>query len=540
MEWLFGELAQTGIQLPKNFDLKGILTLVLQVLGLTYANFRARAVTLLGEKTVAAIETVAEVFQKLISEGPGALWDWIKEKLGDLKAMVIDQIEDFIITKVITAGVTWLIGLLNPASAFFKACKAIYDIIMFFIERGSQIITLVNAIIDSLAAISAGSITGAAAMVENALAKAIPVVIGFMASLLGIGGLGEKIKSIIETIRKPINAAIDWVIGKAVQLVKAAGKFVGGLFGGNDGKKETDPHAGDPEKKDELDGDYIYEQPDTGGHVLRIRTDLKVFRFSTNPTPVSGAAAQKVEQAALEKIVPRGVVSYPDDLKNRAAGPSGNVKDVKDGEEREDLPSLSALSKDAPPYQRAYQPGDHRGHLIGDRFYGTPSRSNLVPMHQQLNLSTFKRFENSCASEYRSLKNADKAVLLYMKVVPSYPKDDPHDPASFRPTSVTAEGKTITLQSGPKPEAVEKAVPGGGAFANPDTGFVKPGMVNLNTGTGDEIAGLPGLNAAVATQIVAGRAKRPYWEYGDLLKTVPQLNAATLQQLQDQNLVRIR
>jgi Domain of unknown function (DUF4157)/A nuclease family of the HNH/ENDO VII superfamily with conserved AHH len=249
LEWLFGAVAQAGIQLPKSFDLKGIMSLVLQVLGITYANFRARAVALLGEKVVGAIEKVAEVFLKIVTEGPGALWEWIKEKLGDLKAMVMDQVQDFVVTRVIVAGVTWLIGLLNPASAFFKACKAIYDIIMFFVERGSQIIALVNAVIDSMAAIASGAIGGAAAMVENALARAIPVVIGFLASLLGIGGIGEKIKSVIETLRKPINAAIDWVIGKALQLVKAAGKFVGGLFGGGDkDKKEEKPKEEDPER----------------------------------------------------------------------------------------------------------------------------------------------------------------------------------------------------------------------------------------------------------------------------------------------------
>src|SRR6185436_7310645 len=37
MEWLFGALAGAGIQLPDTFDLKGIISLVLQVLGLTYA-----------------------------------------------------------------------------------------------------------------------------------------------------------------------------------------------------------------------------------------------------------------------------------------------------------------------------------------------------------------------------------------------------------------------------------------------------------------------------------------------------------------------
>ncbi len=219
------------------------------MLGLTYANFRARAVAMLGEKVVGGIEKVAEVFKRVATEGPGALWEWIKEKLGDLQSMVIDQIQQYIIGKVIIAGITWLIGLLNPASAFFKACKAIYDIIMFFVEHGSQIIALVNAIIDSMAAIASGAITGAAAMVENALARAIPVVIGFLAALLGIGGLSDKIKSVIESVRKPINVAIDWVIGEAVALVKAAGTAVAGLFGGKkDDAKKGEPKEADPEK----------------------------------------------------------------------------------------------------------------------------------------------------------------------------------------------------------------------------------------------------------------------------------------------------
>ena len=64
--------------------------------------------------------------------------------------------------EVIKAGITWLIGLLNPASAFIKACKAIYDIVMFFIERGAQIMDFVNAILDSIGAIAKGNIGAAA------------------------------------------------------------------------------------------------------------------------------------------------------------------------------------------------------------------------------------------------------------------------------------------------------------------------------------------------------------------------------------------
>ena len=56
MGWLFGTLAEAGIQMPESFDLKGILSLVLQVLGLTYTNIRKRAVGILGEKTVSMLE----------------------------------------------------------------------------------------------------------------------------------------------------------------------------------------------------------------------------------------------------------------------------------------------------------------------------------------------------------------------------------------------------------------------------------------------------------------------------------------------------
>jgi hypothetical protein len=148
--------------------------------------------------------------------------------------------------EVIKAGVVWLIGLLNPASAFIKACKAIYDIVMFFVDRGRQIIELVNAILDSLAAIAAGNLAKMAAGVEGALAKMVPVVIGFLASLLGLGNISEKVKEIIEKIQAPVNQAIDWLIGKAVALAKAAGQAVAGMFG----KKEKDDKlvsTGDPE-----------------------------------------------------------------------------------------------------------------------------------------------------------------------------------------------------------------------------------------------------------------------------------------------------
>ena len=244
MGWLLGQLPP-DITLPETFDLKSIITLGLQILGLTYANFRARAVAIVGEPIVGALETAAEVFLVFMREGPAGLWRFIQEQLANLKDMVLGAIKDFIVEKIVVAGITWVLSLLNPASALVRAIKMIIDIVMFFINRGSQIMQLVQAVIGSLAAIAGGNAGAVAAAVENALARAIPVALSFLASLLGLGGIAAKIQSILEKVRAPINRAIDWVINLAVKVVKAAGKLIGGLFGGRPpaGQGEATPSA---------------------------------------------------------------------------------------------------------------------------------------------------------------------------------------------------------------------------------------------------------------------------------------------------------
>jgi hypothetical protein len=249
MGWLFGALAEAGIQLPDSFDLKGILSLILQVLGATWTFIRARAVNILGEKVVKAMETGAEIFQILMTKGIGGVWEYIKEQISHLKDVVVDGIKSFVTDSIIKAGVTWIIGLLNPAGAFIKACKAIYDVIMFFVERGSQIVSLVNAVVDSVSAIADGAIGVAASAVENALSKALPVAISFLAALLGVTGITEKIRDIIGKVQAPVHKAIDWLVNKAYNLVKAAGKLLG--FGKSKDDK-PDEHD-DLEKQKKID-----------------------------------------------------------------------------------------------------------------------------------------------------------------------------------------------------------------------------------------------------------------------------------------------
>jgi hypothetical protein len=121
---------------------------------------------------------------------------------------------------------------------------------MFFIERASQIAELINAVIEAVTAIASGSIGGAAKAIENALSKSLPVVISFMASLLGIGGISDKVQEVIKRVRQPIEKAIDWVIEQAVKFAQKIGNKLG--FGKD--KKGKEGKEG-KEKEEETNAD---------------------------------------------------------------------------------------------------------------------------------------------------------------------------------------------------------------------------------------------------------------------------------------------
>jgi hypothetical protein len=316
--WLFGALEGAGLTLPSEWDFKGILSIVLQVLGLTYANIRKRAVGILGEEMVSRLELVAEIFTVLKDEGPAGLWRMLMEKLGEIKDTVLAAIRSFVMEQIIKGGIIWIVSLLNPASALIKACKAIYDIVLFFIERGRQLIDFVNAIINSLAVIVAGKTDVMAKAVEDALARALPVAISFLASLLNLGGISDKIREIIEKIQEPVNKAIDWVITKAVELVKKAGQL---LFGGKKEDKET-PEAADPETQAQIDAGLM---------TLREKNTAVLENGALSVEEAEGvAAATKVAHPVFKSItvVQKGdKLSYAWKANPEADEPAGDAED---------------------------------------------------------------------------------------------------------------------------------------------------------------------------------------------------------------------
>ncbi len=287
MAWLFGTLADAGIQIPQEFSLGSILKLVLQILGLTYERIRGKAVKLIGERNVSLIEKAWSIISTLITGGPEALWEQIKEFLGNLKQMVVDSIQDWIVTTIVKSAITKLVSMFNPVGAIIQAIVTIYDVVMFLVGNINKILDFVQSIINSVHKIAVGDIDSAANWIEQSLAKTIPLIISFLADLLGLGGLSEKIKTIIEKIQGTVDKAIDKVIDKIV-------KGIGKLFG--KGKKEEEPEkTDDPEHDakvtagltaiDEEDARYVkdgkIEREDAEKVAVKVKGDHPVFKSIT-------------------------------------------------------------------------------------------------------------------------------------------------------------------------------------------------------------------------------------------------------------------
>jgi hypothetical protein len=220
MQWLFGSLAEAGIQVPSDLNVWSILKLVLDVLGLTYAWMRAEAVKLMGERNVMLLEKLVEYITITIKGGPQALWEKLKEDLSNLKAMVIDAIQNWLIETIVKQAVTKILSMFNPAGAIVQAIIAIYNVVMWVIENASRIVALIEAVVNSVHAIATGAIGGAAAWIEKALASLIPIVIGFLARLIGLGGLSAKIKEFITKVQAKVRGAVLGWLKKAFAWVK--------------------------------------------------------------------------------------------------------------------------------------------------------------------------------------------------------------------------------------------------------------------------------------------------------------------------------
>jgi phage-related protein len=312
--WLTGGMAGE-ITLPEKWDLRGIFSLLLQVMGLTLQNVKRIFGEHLGAKNVDAIESFArgnykegvmnllmsnegdlanekangggayagknklspketadaavtdetiqyieqnagswiKLFKDIKEKGPIAIWDFIKDKLSDLKATFIKTITEIVLKQVIIKVVAIIATSSNPAGAILRVIITIWRILVFIIRKLEPLIELVRGILGTFIDIGKGAIATAATGVEMTLARFIPLAIDLVLSIIGLGNLPKRIvegiKKIRSIIEKPIVAVAKIIskvlrpifdfVRKAIIKVKAIiGKGIGVVKGGVETIKE--------------------------------------------------------------------------------------------------------------------------------------------------------------------------------------------------------------------------------------------------------------------------------------------------------------
>ncbi|MDJ0533375.1 MAG: hypothetical protein QNJ70_12895 [Xenococcaceae cyanobacterium MO_207.B15] len=256
--YLFGE---TNIKLP-SFDAKGIITMLLQTVGLSRDSVREMAVAKLGEEKVAFAEgfseaasegkmgefaqeqaqtyasnvanqvgnqtqlpLLAKLFTALSKGGQGIINFFKELNLSELiKTIVIDGIKNFLIETIqnkaipyamakLAASATPIVGWIMAAIDGLKMANEI------FVKRAQQVKALVDSLGDAVVNAASYAEGGVASQLEAGMKKAIPILMSALASYANIGDIPSKIKGVIDKGKNWVNENIKPYINKVIDTV---------------------------------------------------------------------------------------------------------------------------------------------------------------------------------------------------------------------------------------------------------------------------------------------------------------------------------
>lgn len=224
-EWLTGSLE--GLQLPGTWDLKGILSVIFQMVGISYANIRAHLVKYIPEPVIKGLETTFDVLKTLIKDGPMAAWEQLQQIGTEMKDAFVTAIKDWIKWKVIEEAIKTVLAMFIPGAGIIRAIIGIYDTVVFFIQKAKDIMRMIGSFLGSIAEIAAGNIGAAAGALEEGLARGLVLVIEFLARFLRLTGITSAIRKVLHTIKGKVDGVLDkvakWIAEKAKKLF-AGGK----------------------------------------------------------------------------------------------------------------------------------------------------------------------------------------------------------------------------------------------------------------------------------------------------------------------------
>lgn len=217
-QWLTGA---SGITFPAKLDLQGVFLTALSVMGLTYQAMRGRLVKAIGpngEKRVQTAEGTLDTLKTI--KGGLHKADEMKANQGPVGNEVVSGLKSEVTKSVVMAGITKVASMLIPGGGFVQALIGAFRSVQFVVQQGQQIMGVVASAVQSVGAIAAGNIAAAVSGVESTLARSIPVALGFLGKVLGLGNIGARIKAVIARVRGKLDALLDRAVARIQKLIE--------------------------------------------------------------------------------------------------------------------------------------------------------------------------------------------------------------------------------------------------------------------------------------------------------------------------------
>lgn len=284
-EWFLSEVRAAGIPIPTDFSVMGIIKWLLVVLDVTMEKIWKKLEDRIGKPKVDKIKRMVAMAERVAAAAGEAyafmqdvqqrgfmtvMIDKVKEQLSNVWDMVLDAVKSFVMDQIINKVTAKLLSMLDPTGimAVINSAIALYKAIQSFIRYLRQMLEIVNSFVEGTLQIAQGATKKAADFLEGALARGIPIVIGFLANQVGLN-LSERLKDALELVRDKVDKGLDWVIDKLVtiveKLVSMGRSAVAALVQWWKGKKEFT--ANDTKRH------MVFFEGDEANQVLTIKSD---------------------------------------------------------------------------------------------------------------------------------------------------------------------------------------------------------------------------------------------------------------------------
>lgn len=235
-QWFLGEVQDAGIPIPTDFSVMGIIKWLLAVLDITMEKIWKKLEERIGKPKVDKIRRMIEMAEK-VADAAGEAYQFmkdvqergfmavmiekVKEQLSNVWEMVLDAVKSFVMDQIINKVTAKLLSMLDPTGimAVVNSAIALYKAIQSFIKYFRKMLEIVNSFVEGTLQIAQGATKKAADFLEGALARGIPIVIGFLANQVGLN-LSERLRDALELVREKVDKGLTWVIDKLVTLIE--------------------------------------------------------------------------------------------------------------------------------------------------------------------------------------------------------------------------------------------------------------------------------------------------------------------------------